>query len=236
MDYRIENLYKSYGQLEVLGGLSMELEQGRVSVLLGPSGCGKTTLLNILSGLDKDYHGSIGQLAGMRSSYVFQEDRLLPWRSAVENVAMVLHEHAEKAQALVLAQKALALVGLSDSASLKPSAMSGGMKRRVALARAFAYPSDMLLLDEPFSSLDIKTRISVMDLFLSLREDDGRTAIVVTHDVREAIYLADRIFTLSDKPAVLKSCTNVSLGRQERAYASATAASLEAQLYQLLLE
>lgn len=235
MAYRVENLEKSYGSLPVLGGLSMDVEQGRVSVVLGPSGCGKTTLLNILSGLEGDYGGSIGQLRSLRSSYVFQEDRLLPWLSARENVALVLHGEDDKKRRSSLADEALALVGLSDSAGLKPQALSGGMRRRVALARAFAYPSDLLLLDEPFSSLDIKTRIAVMDLFLDLRARDGRTAIVVTHDVREAIYLGDRIYTLSEKPAVVRSCSALSLSRQERSYTRAVAAELEAELYQSLL-
>ncbi len=235
MAYGVTGLAKSFGSLEVLGGLDLEFPEGSVTAVLGPSGCGKTTLLNILAGLDPDFSGSVEGFGEAGASYVFQEDRLLPWLSARDNVALVLERGFPKAQREALALEALAAVGLEGSAGARPGALSGGMRRRVAIARAFAYPSRVLLLDEPFSALDLKTRIAVMDLFLDLRARDGRTAIVVTHDVREAIYLGDRITTLSDRPARVRDTLDTGLGRADRDYASPVTAGLEARLYRSIL-
>jgi NitT/TauT family transport system ATP-binding protein len=235
MAYEIANLRKAYGESQVLGGIDLSFQEGSITVVLGPSGCGKTSLLNILAGLDEDYSGSVTGFGSGKVSYVFQEDRLLPWMSAADNVAFVLRDRMERARARTVAEEALASVGLSESTYMKPGLLSGGMRRRVALARAFAYPSDAILLDEPFSSLDLKTRIAVMDLFMDLRTRDGRSAVVVTHDVREAIYLGDRIATLSDKPARIRDVFDLSLDRGQRAFASEDAAGFEARLYASIL-
>jgi NitT/TauT family transport system ATP-binding protein len=233
--YEVRGLSKSYGELRVLGGLDLEFPAGRVTVVLGPSGCGKTSLLNILAGLDSEYSGELLGFGPGKASYVFQEDRLMPWMSAMDNVAFVLKRFMDRDRALATAEDALAAVGLHGSRGSKPGAMSGGMRRRVALARAFAYPSEVLLLDEPFSSLDLRTRISVMDLFLDLRERDGRSAVVVTHDVREAIYLGSRIATLSDKPATARDVFDLTLAREDRGFARGAAASFEARQYESIL-
>jgi NitT/TauT family transport system ATP-binding protein len=233
--YEVRSLRKSYGRTAVLDGLDLVFSEGRVTVVLGPSGCGKTSLLNILAGLDGDYEGSVSGFGAGEASYVFQEDRLLPWLSALDNVAFVLRPRTDASKARAMAEAALASVGLADAAALRPGALSGGMRRRVALARAFAYPSEFMLLDEPFSSLDLKTRISVMDLFLELRAADGRSAVVVTHDVREAIYLGDRIATLSDKPARSRDVFDLELDRAGRDYTSGAAAEIEARLYASIL-
>ncbi|MBN2874604.1 MAG: ABC transporter ATP-binding protein [Spirochaetales bacterium] len=235
MAYQITGLRKRYGTNLVLDNLNLEFPAGSVTVVLGPSGCGKTTLLNILAGLDASYEGTVSGFARGSTSYVFQEDRLLPWLSAVDNVAFVLRARLGKQAAREAATAALDDVGLAADASLLPGTMSGGMRRRVALARAFAYPSEVILLDEPFSSLDLKTRIAVMDLFLDMRSRDGRTAVVVTHDVREAIYLGDGIATLSEKPARLRDVFAMDLDRESRSYASGAAAAMEARLYASIL-
>lgn len=235
MAYEIKGLSKSYGDLPVLDSLDLEFPEGSITVVLGPSGCGKTSMLNILAGLDTDYSGTVSGFDRGNASYVFQEDRLMPWLSAADNVAFVLRQRMEAGKARAAAIEALTAVGLADSAKARPGALSGGMRRRVALARAFAYPSKVLLLDEPFSALDLKTRISVMDLFVDLRAMDGRSAVVVTHDVREALYLGDRIATLSDKPARVKDHFAVDLDRDARSYASSAAADLEARLYASIL-
>jgi len=233
--YQVSGLTKAYGSRLVLDNLDLTFPEGRITVVLGPSGCGKTSMLNILAGLDDDYSGSVTGFRGGKASYVFQEDRLLPWLSAADNVAFVLRGRMDSAGARAAAEEALASVGLSASIDAKPGALSGGMRRRVALARAFAYPSDAILLDEPFSSLDLKTRIAVMDLFVDLRARDGRSAVVVTHDVREAIYLGDRIATLSDKPARIRDVFDLDLDRGQRAFASEDAAGFEARLYASIL-
>jgi len=233
--YEVRGLAKSFGELRVLGGLDLEFPAGRVTVVLGPSGCGKTSLLNILAGLDADYSGEVRGFGPGKASYVFQEDRLMPWMSAMDNVALVLRRFMDRERAVAAAEEALESVGLQGSRGSKPGAMSGGMRRRVALARAFAYPSEVLLLDEPFSSLDLRTRISVMDLFLDLRERDGRSAVVVTHDVREAIYLGSRVATLSDKPAKARDVFDLTLDKADRGFTSRAAASFEARLYESIL-
>lgn len=235
MAYEVKSLYKSYGEKKILGGLNLQFPAGKITVLLGPSGCGKTSLLNILAGIDKLYSGSVSGFDSNAISCVFQEDRLLPWLSAKSNIVFALRSKMGDDLAHQAATEALCAVGLSDYLDAKPGSLSGGMRRRVALARAFAYPSDLFLLDEPFSSLDLKTRISVMDLFLGLRSKDGRAAIIVTHDVREAIYLADKIVTLSEKPSVTLDTFNIELKRTDRSFASDKAAELEAKLYASIL-
>ena len=235
MAYEIKNISKSYGAVTVLDELSLSFPDGHITVVLGPSGCGKTSILNILAGLDHSYTGSVTGFEQGKTSYVFQEDRLLPWMSAVENVAFVLRQSMELLKAMAVAEQALTAVGLSTYAKARMGALSGGMRRRVALARAFAYPSEVILLDEPFSALDLKTRISVMDLFLELRATDGRSAVVVTHDVREAIYLGHKIVTLSDKPARTRDIFDLDLSKEDRAYASGAAAEIEARMYSSIL-
>jgi len=233
--YSIARLQKHFGPTEVLAGIDLVMPQGAITVVLGPSGCGKTTLLNILAGLDGDYAGSIDGFSEGRASYVFQEDRLLPWLCARDNIAFVLRPSMEAGPARQRSEAALAAVGLEDQANARPPAMSGGQRRRVALARAFAYPSDFLLLDEPFSSLDLKTRIAVMDLFVDVRAKDGRCAVVVTHDVREAIYLADRIAVLSERPARVIDVIDLSLDRSQRSYTSSAVVDIETRLYRAIL-
>lgn len=235
MAYRLKSVRKRYGGLLVLDGVDLEPRTGGVSAVLGPSGCGKTSLLNIVAGLDGDYEGELEGFGRERPSYAFQEDRLLPWKSALANVALPLEGLYGRAEARDRAMEALSSVGLERDARRRPGELSGGMRKRVALARAFAFPSKLMLLDEPFSSLDLKTRLSVMDLFLELRERSGRTALVVTHDVREAIYLGDLIYCLSVKPSKVAMRVEPGLGREGRSYASPASAEVEAGLYEALL-
>jgi len=233
--FEVRNLCKSYGELPVLDALDLVFPDDSTSVVLGPSGCGKTTLLNILAGIDKDYEGTVAGFSHGTSSCVFQEDRLLPWMNAADNIAFVLRQFMTVPAAKIRAAEALAAVGLADAIDKKPGELSGGMKRRVSLARAFAYPSKTLLLDEPFSSLDLKTRITAMDLFLDLRRQDGRNAIVVTHDVREALYLGDYIATLSGRPSHVLDAFKLELDRSQRSFTSGDAAVFEARLYSSIL-
>lgn len=235
MAYALVNLVKAYGSSPVIENLSLDFREGSVTAILGPSGCGKSTILNILAGLDQDYSGELQGFGKAGAAYVFQEDRLMPWMSAAANIEFVLRPFMEKAGRSEAALAALKAVGLAGSANQLPDKLSGGMRRRVALARAFAFPSEVLLLDEPFSALDLRTRISVMDLFLDLRQRDGRTAIVVTHDVREAIYLGDRIAVLSERPAKLLGSIEPGLQRVDRGFASPAAASVEVWLYETIL-
>ncbi len=179
----------------VIAGLSLVLEAGHVGALVGPSGCGKTTLLRIVAGLDGDFQGRVAPPAHGRLGMVFQEPRLLPWRNVEDNVRIAA-PGASDADMASLFQT----LGLSAHRRHFPGALSLGLARRVALARALAVRPDLLLLDEPFVSLDPplarRLRTEVADLVESRRV----TTLIVTHDLDEAIHLADRIFLLAPRP------------------------------------
>ena len=149
MAIKIKNLYKSYGDLIVCQNFNMTLEEMKITGILGPSGCGKTTLLNIIAGLEEYQSGSIQGLEGKTFSYIFQEDRLLPWSTVKENIKFVLESRYDDNEAERIANQYMDMVGLREYAHYYPRQLSGGMKQRVAIARAFAYPADILLMDEP---------------------------------------------------------------------------------------
>jgi NitT/TauT family transport system ATP-binding protein len=233
--YSLREISKSYGVLRVLDGFSLDFPTGKVTVVLGPSGCGKTTLLNILSGLLPADTGERSGFDGARFSYVFQEPRLIPSFSALRNVELVLRAVLPPGERHARALRFLSAVGLRDARNLKPPQLSGGMRQRTALARAFAYPADLLLMDEPFQSVDLKTRIGLMDAFLELQAEDPRTVVFVTHEVREALYLGDAVVVLSDKPARLLDRKELALPRDRRRYGSPDLSEVEAALYRLVL-
>lgn len=200
-----------------LAGLSLQVAAGEFVALVGPSGCGKTTLLNIVAGLDHDFAGDVqlaprpdGQPA--RVGYVFQEPRLLPWRTVYDNIALVLPPH--RAGAVV--RDLLQAVGLPKAQDLYPPQLSVGMSRRVAIARAFAIEPDLLLMDEPFVSLDHDTVEQLRDLLLKLWHARPTTVLFVTHDMREALVLADRLVLLSGTPGRVLADVSVSLARNRR--------------------
>jgi NitT/TauT family transport system ATP-binding protein len=200
-----------------LAGLSLEVAAGEFVALVGPSGCGKTTFLNIVAGLDRDFTGGVrlaprpdGQPA--RVGYVFQEPRLLPWRTVYENIALVLPPHRADNQV----KDMLRAVGLPMAQDLYPPQLSVGMSRRVAIARAFAIEPDLLLMDEPFVSLDHDTVEQLRDLLLELWHARPTTVLFVTHDMREALVLADRLVLLSGTPGRVVADVAVSLARNRR--------------------
>ncbi len=200
-----------------LAGLSLQVAAGELVALVGPSGCGKTTFLNIVAGLDCDFAGEVqlgphpdGRPA--RVGYVFQEPRLLPWRTVYENIALVLPPH--RADSVV--KDMLQAVGLAKAQDLYPPQLSVGMSRRVAIARAFAIGPDLLLMDEPFVSLDHDTVEQLRDLLLKLWNARPTTVLFVTHDMREALVLADRLVLLSGSPGRILADVPVSLARDRR--------------------
>jgi ABC-type nitrate/sulfonate/bicarbonate transport system ATPase subunit len=186
----------SGGNLHVLGELTFSLGTGEVAALVGPSGCGKTTLLRIVAGLDRNYDGSVTLPAHGTLGMVFQEPRLLPWRTVEQNVRLAAPAAADAA--LVALFETL---GLAAHRSHFPGELSLGLARRVALARAFAVEPDLLLLDEPFVSLDDALAVRLREELAELDNRRPVTTLLVTHDVDEAIALADRILLLSPSPA-----------------------------------
>lgn len=199
----------------VLGGVELTVERGSFVVLTGPSGCGKSTLLNIVAGLDDDYQGTVsfGKDTG-KLSFMFQTPRLLPWRTVEENVLLVLDDDGPDAKARVAA--ILSRVGLSEAANAYPERLSVGMQRRAALARAFVIEPDVLLMDEPFVSLDDPSADSLRALLIELWNRRPTTVLFVTHDRIEAVMLATRLIRLGGNPASIVQDSGVDLSPDER--------------------
>jgi NitT/TauT family transport system ATP-binding protein len=201
---------------EVLRGLAFALAPGSFTCLIGPSGCGKTTTLRIILGLDRDFAGAVTPAPpGLRMAAVFQEPRLLPWRTVEQNVRLALPPQ-ERIPAAGDLDRLFAVLGLAELRQRYPGELSLGLERRVALARAFAVMPDLLLLDEPFVSLDEHTADRLRAHLLELWQAQGATVLMVTHNVREAARLADRLLLLNGRPARLVGDVAVPLPRGAR--------------------
>ncbi|MDD5579792.1 MAG: ABC transporter ATP-binding protein [Methylobacter sp.] len=217
------------GQHVAIADLKLSLNSGEFICLVGPSGCGKTTLLNIIAGLDTDYEGEIivgRQHTHPKIGYIFQNPRLLPWRTVRENIELVLDSH----QSTDSIDPLLETMQLTQAQHVYPERLSLGMSRRVSIIRAFAVDPEVLLMDEPFVSLDAPTARQVRELLLKLWQQRPHTVLFVTHDLREAIALADRIIFLSAPPMHVIREIIVPVPRNERR----DEASLEAFRQQLL--
>ena len=220
-DIQINIARKTYPAIEQAGqhtaieGLELVLKSGEFICLVGPSGCGKTTLLNIIADLDNDYEGDIvvgRQHTHPKIGYIFQNPRLLPWRTVRENIELVL----DSGQSPDLIDPLLEVMQLNGSQHVYPERLSLGMSRRVSIIRAFAVDPDVLLMDEPFVSLDAPTARQVRSLLLKLWQQRPHTVLFVTHDLREAIALADRLVFLSAAPMTVISEIKVPIARAER--------------------
>lgn len=204
----IKNLSHSYHTLEgetlALSNLSFTMQKGEFISIVGPSGCGKSTLLSLISGLMVPEEGSI-KLNGKMMGYMLQKDHLLEWRSIYKNIILGLEiQHMLSARTKMKAEVLLEQYGLADFANSKPSELSGGMRQRAALIRTLILEPDLLLLDEPFSALDYQTRLTVADDIGQIIRKEKRSAILVTHDLSEAISLGDKVIVLSKRPASIK--------------------------------
>jgi len=205
----VRNLEKSYPgsggrSVRILQDISFDVAKGEFIVLTGQSGCGKTTLLRILMGLVEASSGTVmvsgKQVRGCDSkrAMVFQSSQLLPWRTTLHNVELGLEtQGVPKAERRARAERYLEMVGLSAAAHHRPDQLSGGMRQRVGIARALAVEPDVLLMDEPFGALDAHTRESLQNELLTLHAEMGKTIVFVTHDLDEAVLLADRVIVLS---------------------------------------
>ena len=204
---QLKNIVKDYGDKKVLGGIDIEIEEGKITAILGESGCGKSTLLNIIAGKIKDYSGEViferEHKEGI--SYVFQEDTLIPWKTVYSNLEFVLKGKVEKSQIEERIKKYLKIVNLAGSEKEFPNMLSGGMKRRVGIARAFAFPSNYMFMDEPFEFLDIKIKKEIVEDLIKLQESEKKTVILITHDIDTAITLGEKIVVLGEKPSVVRA-------------------------------
>jgi NitT/TauT family transport system ATP-binding protein len=196
---RIEDGSLSFGPVEVFRHLSLEIARGEFVAVVGPSGCGKTTLLNLFSGFLKPSSGNV--LCSGRVRTVYQHDSLFPWQTAAQNISLGLRDLSSEAERDRQLGDMLRLINLEEFAGHYPHQLSGGMRQRVELARALTGATDILLLDEPFSSLDYLTRLRLRRELARMLEELPRTVVLVTHDIEEAAQLADRILVLSDRPA-----------------------------------
>ena len=208
---RIEEASVSFGSVEVFRRLSLEISRGEFVAVVGPSGCGKTTLLNLFSGFLKPSLGSV--MCSGRVRMVYQHDSLFPWQTAAQNIALGLRDLSSEAERERQLKEMLRLINLEEFAEHYPHQLSGGMRQRVELARALAGDTDILLLDEPFSSLDYLTRLRLRRELARMLEELPRTVVLVTHDIEEAAQLADRILVLSDRPARICRELQVTLRR-----------------------
>ena len=187
------NFYTKEGELEVLRDMNFSLNKGEILTLLGPSGCGKSTILNILTNLLKPTEGEI-QIDG-EIGYMFQKDNLLEWRNIIDNITIGLEIQNKKTpEALENVENLLKIYGLWDFKNMYPKELSGGMKQRVSLIRTLSVNPDILLLDEPFSALDYQTRLLVSDDVYKIIRNEKKSAILVTHDISEAICYKVQLF------------------------------------------
>jgi NitT/TauT family transport system ATP-binding protein len=215
---RIRNLTKRYGALTVLDDISLDIAEGTFFVIVGPSGCGKTTLLRHLGGLDTITSGTveIARRAPGRpaSAMVFQGDSIFPWMTVWDNAAYGLRmRHAPAEEVRRAVGFYLERTGLTRYAKLYPHQLSGGMRQRVSIARAFANDSDVLLMDEPFSALDEQNRTILQQELLRIWEEDKKTVVFITHSVDEAVTLGDKIMVMSASPGRAKTVLDVPLAR-----------------------
>ena len=213
----------SGGALHVLGELAIGLRNGEVVALVGPSGCGKTTLLRIIVGLDRDFEGGVERPAHGRLGIVFQEPRLLPWRTVEQNVRLAAPLATDAALDALFAT-----LGLAEHRSHYPGELSLGLARRVALARAFAVEPDLLVLDEPFVSLDAALAARLRAELVELVSRRPVTTLLVTHNVEEAIGLADRLLVLSPSPARLLA--DVPIERPRTAHSAEEIAAIQNEI------
>lgn len=212
----IKNLSKTYytikNEIYAVDNFNLELKEGEFIAIVGPSGCGKSTILSILSGIDNNYNGEIIKDENINFGYMLQQDALFNWRTILENTLIGLEiQNKLNNQNIEYVKNLLNTYGLKDFINNYPSSLSGGMKQRCALIRTLATKPDIILLDEPFSALDYQTRLKVSDDVYKILKKEHKTCIMVTHDIAEAISLADKVIILSNRPSHIKKIIDINL-------------------------
>ena len=241
MELIVDQVSHAYGALPVLDGIELRVGAGEIVVVVGPSGCAKSTLLAIVGGLLRPKDGSVAITGAVPAdslnpfTFVFQDFALLPWRSVEGNVALPLEHHGLGAPELrARVAEALRRTGLDEFRAAFPKQLSGGMRQRVGIARALVVRPAVLLMDEPLSALDAQTRELLIEDFLALWLDRRVAVLYVTHNLNEALRLADRVVVLSRRPGRVRSIVAVGIPQRERAGAAAQAelSRLRAELWQ----
>lgn len=199
---KIRNINKKYKDKVIFKNFDIDFYKDEVNCIVGKSGCGKSTLLNIISGIidnDDDFKNIEDSI-----SYIFQEDRLIEWMTVKENIMLVVNKFYDKKEAEKLCDKYLELVGIKEYKNYYPQMLSGGIRQRVNIARAFIYPSKIIIMDEPFKSIDVINKEIIMNNFKEILKKEKRTVLFVTHDIDEALILSNKIYILGNTPVKVK--------------------------------
>lgn len=243
MDLKLENISHSYGAVEVLKDISLDIPQGQIVCLIGPSGCGKSTLLRFLGGLERPTSGQVLQIGNAPKdslnplTYVFQHFALLPWRTVEGNIKLVLEDHGLGGREMDdIVTDVLERTRLSDFRKALPKQLSGGMRQRVAISRALAVRPAVMLMDEPLSALDSQTRELLMDDLVSLWTRQPFTSVYVTHNLNEAVRLGHRVVVLSRRPGRVREIVDIDMPLSERELGDPLLEEKQKQLWSLMRE
>lgn len=243
MDLKLKNISHSYGAVEVLKDISLDIPQGQIICLIGPSGCGKSTLLRFLGGLERPSSGEVLQIGNPPSgslnplTYVFQHFALLPWRTVEGNIRLVLEDHnLSRREMDEIVTDVLDRTRLTDFRKALPKQLSGGMRQRVAISRALAVRPALMLMDEPLSALDSQTRELLMDDLVALWTRQPFTAVYVTHNLNEAVRLGHRVVVLSRRPGLIREIVDIDIPLSERHLGDPVLEDKQKQLWDLMRE
>lgn len=216
----VKRIHKGFrnnsGELKVIYDISLTVRAGEIIALVGPSGCGKTTLLNMVAGLIEPDRGALARDVDLRLAYVFQEPRLLPWKTVEENISFVQDNFLSVVEAKKTRESLLQKTGLNEYKDVYPAQLSGGMKQRLEIVRALSIKPRLLLMDEPFKSLDLALKLQLQKLIMAEQVKDKFAVLFITHDPEEAVMLADRVVVLSDKPTKIQREIVVDMPDEER--------------------
>lgn len=201
----IKNINKKFNDKVVFENFNIDFYKNQVNCIIGKSGCGKSTLLNIISGVIENDNKNLQSIDKESISYIFQDDRLIDWLTVKENITLVIKRLYDKKKCEKLSNKYLELVGIKEYENYYPQMLSGGLRQRVNIARAFIYPSKFIIMDEPFKSIDIVNKEIIINNFKNILKKEGRTVFFVTHDIDEALLLSDKIYILGDSPVKVKN-------------------------------
>ncbi|WP_144578078.1 ABC transporter ATP-binding protein [Agrobacterium sp. DE0009] len=243
MDLKLKNISHSYGAVEVLKDISLDIPQGQIICLIGPSGCGKSTLLRFLGGLERPSSGEVLQIGNPPSgslnplTYVFQHFALLPWRTVEGNIRLVLEDHnLSRREMDEIVTDVLDRTRLTDFRMALPKQLSGGMRQRVAISRALAVRPALMLMDEPLSALDSQTRELLMDDLVALWTRQPFTSVYVTHNLNEAVRLGHRVVVLSRRPGLIREIVDIDIPLSERHLGDPVLEDKQKQLWDLMRE
>ena len=200
----IKNINKKFNDKIIFKNFHIDFYKNQVNCIIGKSGCGKSTLLNIISGIIPNDDKEFKTIENQEISYIFQDDRLIDWLTVEENIKLVVKKMYNKQKCRELCDKYLDLVGIKEYKNYYPQMLSGGLRQRVNIARAFIYPSKIIIMDEPFKSIDIINKDIIINNLKKILEKEQRTVLFVTHDIDEALLLSDKVYVLGNSPVEIK--------------------------------